>query len=529
METYDFGIKTIYTPGAINILKPWERNLMIQTGMCSISIKSELISVLLLVLINLPGFGQVSQFDRYELLLKPELENPRVASVGKDGALIYRRVRDKKNDFIELIKVDTSLHENWHGAIAIDNNLGIVKVIAYEHTVYLLLHSIAYGGFDLTVVALNVITQNYNTYVVKNLIPLKTTEFKASKDALLIGGYFNDIPVVLHYSLATNRSRLLPGFFNDPGELNEIKIYEDGLTDIIVSTKNIQRKRVLWIRSYSSDGDLINASVLQDTDRNLLSGKSFRKVDGTLIVAGNFSLRNVDYSKGIFNTEINLSEENTIRYHNFSDLQNFFKYMKPSRESRVKDRIEQRKQKGKKVRYTYQFLTQEVKQYGNEYVLLGEAYYPRYYYLSSFGYSMRGDRIFDGYRYTHAVVIGFNEKGDLAWDNIFEINDVKPFNIQQFVKLAPEQDKMGMLYLYENKLWSKTIFRNEVLEGKAPNELRLKHDYDVVRERNTEGSRLEYWYDPFFLIYGIQNVSNSRNERDESGRRVLFINKLKFE
>ncbi len=502
---------------------------MIQTDMCSISIKSELISILLTVLIILPGLGQVNQSDRYELLLKPGLDNPRVASVGKYGALIYRRVRDKKNDFIELIKIDTSLQENWHGAIAIENNLGIGKVIAYEHTVYLLLHSIAYGGFDITVVALNVITQNYSTYVIKNLIPLKTTEFKASKNVLLIGGYFNDIPVVLHYNLGTARSRLLPGFFNDPGELNEIKTYEDGLTDIIVSTKNIQRKSVLWIRSYSPEGDLINATVLQDANWNLLFGKSFRKADGTQIVAGNFSLRNLDYSKGIFYAEINPSDENKIRYHNFSDLENFFKFMKPPHEARVKARIARREQKGKKVRLTYQFLTQEVHQYGDEYLLLGEAYYPRYYYLSSFGYSARGDRVFDGYRYTHAVIVGFNEKGDLIWDNTFEINDVKPFNIQQYVKLAPQRDKIGMLYMYENKLWSKTISRNQVVAGKSLNELKLKYDYDILRERNTEGSSLEYWYDPFFLIYGIQNVGNSRNETDYLGRRVLFINKLKFQ
>lgn len=502
---------------------------MIQTGMFFTSIKSGSINILLALIFILPCNAQVTQQQRYERVLddRPGIEIPSVVPLGDEGVLTYRRIRDKSRDLLEIIKIDTSLRENWRGAITIDKYLAVSKVVARDQLVYLLFQTVTYGGFNFNIISVDINTRNYNSYNIKNLIPLKPTEFKISTNAILIGGYFTDIPVVLHYNLNTGQTRLLPGFFNDPGELNEIKTYDDGLIDIIVSMKNLQRKKVLWIRSYSPEGELINTTILQDPERNLTFGRSLRRPDGTQVITGNFSIRNSDYSKGFFFTEINHGGDYNIRYYNFSDLENFFKYMKPSREARIKARINRRKETGKIVRHSYLFLNHELQALGDHYVLLGEAFYPRYYYLNSFGYSTRGERIFDGYRYTHAVVIGFDRQGNLLWDNSFEINDVKTFYLLQFVKLAPRNGKLGLMYVYENELRSKIIARDKVMEGKTIRSLNLKYESD--NERNTESSALEYWYDPFFIAYGIQYVNNSKSDRENSGRKVLFINKVKFQ
>ena len=390
-----------------------------------------------------------------------------------------------------------------------------------------------YGNFDFNVIALDVNTRGYNSYLIKNLIPLSPTDFNISTNAILIGGYFNYRPVVLHFSFATGRSRLLPGFFNDEGDLNQIITNTDGLIDIIVSARNIQRKKVLWARSYTPEGDLIKVTVLEgEADKNLIFGRSIRKADGTQIIAGNFGVRNTEYSRGVFITELNIEGEHTIQYYNFSDLENFFKFMKPRREVRIKERIEKRKLNGKKNRQSYHFLTHELRQYGNEYILLGEAFYLRYLYANPYGSfgsgsTIRGDRIFDGYRYTHASIIAFDDTGQIKWDNAFEMNDIKTFSLNQFVRLVPSREELGMVYLVANALRNKKIIRNQVLQGKSTTALKLKFDFDVVRERATESSALEYWYDPYLFAYGIQDV-NSTSAKNNLGRKVLFINKLKY-
>jgi hypothetical protein len=508
---------------------------MIQTGMYFTSIKSGSISFILTVCLALPCFGQVAQLDRYELVLENRvgLDNPQVLSLDTEGILIHRRIKGKTMDQLDLIKIDTALRENWRGAITIEKNLSISKVVARNKMVYMLLRSVAYGNFDFNVLAMDVRTRAYSRYLIKNLIPLNPTDFSISTNAILIGGYFNSRPVVLHFSFATGRSRLLPGFFNELGELNQIKTYDDGLIDIVVSTRNIERKKVLWIRSYSPEGDLLNTSVLEgDVNKSLIFGRSLRKPDGTQIIAGSFGVRNVEFSRGIFIAGINSGSENIIQYYNFSDLENFFKFMKPGRESRLRERIEKRKIRGKKNRQSYRFLPQELNQYGNDYLLLGEVFYPRYQYASPYsfiGSSFRGERIFDGYRYTHASIIGFDQNGKLKWDNAFEMNDIKTFTLSQYVKLAPANDRLGMLYLFENELRSKTIQRNQVLEGKSTKALKSKFDADIIKEKETESSALEYWHDSYFFAYGIQYVHNREDGKNGTGRRVLFINKLKYQ
>lgn len=506
------------------------------------SLKSGSISFILTLFIALPCLGQVVQLERYELVLdnRGVLDHPQVSSLGAQGILIHRRIKGKTKDQLELIKVDTALNENWRGAITVEKNLAITKVVARNQMVFMLLRSVAYGNFDFNVLAMNTRTREYSNYLIKNLIPLSPTDFSVSTNAMLVGGYFNNRPVVLHFSFASGRSRLLPGFFNDLGELNEIKIYPDGLIDIIVSTRNLQRRKVLWVRSYTPEGDLVNTTVLEgNSDKSLIFGRSLRKPDGTQIIAGSFGVRNIEFSRGIFFTEIRPGSEPILQYYNFSDLENFFQFMKPKRERRVKEKIERRKERGKTNRQSYRFLIHELLPYKNEYLLLGEAFYPRYQYANPYGFfgstsfysgsTVRGERIFDGYRYTHASLMGFTGNGQLKWDNAFEINDIKTFTLTQYVKLAPDHDRFGLLYLFDNELRSKKIQYDQVLEEKSKKPLKSKFDTDIVKEKNTESSGLEYWYAPYFFAHGIQYIYNSKEDKNSSGRKVLFINKLKYQ
>jgi len=161
--------------------------------------------------------------------------------------------------------------------------------------------------------------------------------------------------------------------------------------------------------------------------------------------------------------------------------------------------------------------------------MLGEAFYPRYIYQSrpggsfnnNFGQSYAGgsgyrtDYIFDGYQYTHAVVIGFDASGKVRWDNSFEINDVKSFQLEQFVKIAPGDDHIDLIYLFENLIRTKVIKDNQVLEGKASNELKLFSD-------------MGDWYNKHLIASGVQTIRKSKERREEPFKKVFFINKIRY-
>jgi hypothetical protein len=494
---------------------------------------------LLALFINSFAHAQVEQTARWEIGIPKDAPDAfSIESLDTLGLIVYSKLVGEKTDQIELIRLDTTLHELWKGYIEVDKNFFISQTAARGSSFYLLLQDPRYAGFLL--IDLDLATGNYTTHLIKNAIPFVPTEFKGTTDAVMIGGYFNYRPLVLHYSLRLQKSKILPGFFNEPGELTQMKVTADGTIDVIVSAKNFEKRKSLWIRNYNADGDLIKTTVLESHEkRNLIFGRSIKMPNNEQVVAGVYG-RNTEYSRGIFVATINPYGEYTTRYYNFADLQNFFHYLKANQERRIKNRIERRRVKGKNTKFNYRLLVQELIPYQDQFVLLGEAFYPKYVYrqgnssfngLGSRSYTpvgYRSDQIFDGYQYTHAVVIGFDKDGKVKWDNSFEINDVKSFQLQQFVKIAPAKDHIGLLYLFENLIRTKLIKGNEVIEGKTADEINIFSKEGYVTKQDAKSSNLNYWYDTHLYAAGVQTIRKSKDVTETPFKKVFFINKLRY-
>jgi hypothetical protein len=486
-----------------------------------------------------PCFSQLEQTVRFEIPIRDnEDENHSVVSVGKQGLMVYRRLHGRKEDQIELVRIDTTLKEIWKGYIQVSSDLALLHTEPKEDFLFLLFKNRQYAQGDFQIVAVKIDKGEYGTYTVKNLIPFNPSEFVITNEAALIGGYFNYRPLILHYSFQTRQSKILPGFFNEPGELTQLKANRDGTVDVIVSARNFERRKSLWIRNYNPEGNLIKTIILQpDEDKNLIYGRSLKTVSGRQVVSGVYG-RFPEYSRGIFVAEIDDVGEYKITYYNFADLERFFNYMKAKREKRVKERIERRKVKGKKIKFNYRFMVHELIPFGDQFVMLGEAFYPHYSYpnnrtVGSFTmprfYSnplMRGEMVFDGYQYTHAAVIGFDKNGKLKWDNSFEINDVRTFQLEQFVKLLKDDDRLVLLYLFDNTIRTKIIKNGDIVEGKTFDALKMQFSDDIIKPKDTEKSKLDYWYDDVFFASGIQQVKNVRESGVTLSRRVFFINKI---
>jgi hypothetical protein len=489
--------------------------------------------------------AQVIQNGRMEIPIVSNVESYAAISLDTAGIALYRSFIGNKENVVEIVRVDTSLHQVWKGFLPVPKGLSIVSTKTADHRIFFFFESKMPASkrfFHVIVVQVN--NGAYTAYPIKNIITFNATDFVASKDVLLIGGYFNFRPMVLHYSTKDQRSRLLPGFLNEPGEITQIKTYEDGNIDVIVSAKNSARKKCLWIRHFDNAGDLIKTVVLEpEENKNLIFGRAAKMDNDNQVIAGVYG-KSSEYSRGIFVAEVSPFGEYVIRYYNFADLQNFFHYMKANREKRIKERIERRRVKGKKIKFNYRFLVHELIPYGNQFVMLGEAFYPTYSnrfnlyntqlpsnpspwsygisnrvaYSSSSPY--RSDVVFDGFQYTHAIVIGFDAQAKLSWDNSFEINGLKSYQLEQFVKILPEKDKIALIYLYANAIRSKVINNNQVLEGTMQDPIRTADQKSL--NSSVQSSKLEYWYANHLFVYGVQDIVDNQ----EVSHKVFFINKL---
>lgn len=485
--------------------------------------------------------AQIVQHDRYEIPLGETEQSFQVVPAGKDGLFLYRGFEGSEQNVLQLILLDTAFQERWGGFVTMDKRMTESRVCFGNNSLYVLLRYRDFSKNDLQIIDINKESGNYLVHTFRNFIPLQITSFQVTGEGAIIGGYFNRIPVVLFYSFKEKRAKLAPGLFNEAGELIQIRTYADNTFDVLVSAMNYLRQQTIIIRNYDAEGNLIKSiSLKPDEKRNLIFGQSIKTFQDMQLVAGVYGNRKSEFSKGIFMASIDPAGNDALKYYNYGDLENFFKYMRARREQRIKERIARRRIKGRKLRFNYRFIVHELVPYKDQYIMLGEAFYPRYIYTnqsysSNFfapgygGFARNGmiqnGRIFDGYYYTHAVVIGFDHDGKLLWDNSFEINDVRTFELEQFVKLDVRPDHITLLYLYDHQFRSKIIADNQVVEGKSVDPIRLKFDTDEARKGSTEKSRLDYWYDHNFYACGVQTLISAAGELPLK-KRVFFINRL---
>lgn len=486
------------------------------------------------------GNAQVLQTKRFELPVKERNESYDIIPSSHNGLFLHRHFAGTDTDQIHLVRLDTIFEQKWAGFIPIQKNYRIFGTQVFEEKLFILLRYRDYSRNDLILLAIDESDGQYIQYVIRGYIPFAPTEFQVTRQAAIIGGYYQRIPVVLHFSLTALFSKVLPGLFTEEGELTQLHAHQDGSFDVLISARNISRQRTIWIKNYDPEGNLLRNVALQpDEKKHLIFGRSLKTSGDKQIVAGVYGNRSSEFSRGIFVATLDPTGEEHIRYHNFGDLENFFQYMKANREKRIKNRIERKKVRGKKIRFNYRFLVHELVPYQNQYVLLGEAFFPRYITTDRFQYRTYGypgmmpgnfiqnGRIFDGYYYTHAVVMGFDEHGNVIWDNSFEINDVRTFTLEQFVKLEVLPDRVALMYLFENHIRTKIIKNDEVLEGKTVDPIATFREGDMVVGDASQQNRLEYWYDHYLYAYGVQDVV-SRTPQTESRRRVFFINKIHY-
>jgi hypothetical protein len=79
------------------------------------------------------------------------------------------------------------------------------------------------------------------------------------------------------------------------------------------------------------------------------------------------------------------------------------------------------------------------------------------------------------------------------------------------------------LYLYDNLIRSKIIKDNQVLEGKTADPVKSKFETDIVKEKDTRNSKLNYWYSEHFFASGIQKVRNSLTGNENTGIGKCFL------
>ena len=106
------------------------------------------------------------------------------------------------------------------------------------------------------------------------------------------------------------------------------------------------------------------------------------------------------------------------------------------------------------------------------------------------------EQVFDGFNYTNAITIKFDENGNNLWDNNLKFkNDVKPFSHRKHVFHHFDEDKHLALYKTKYRLYSYYIERAEVF-----NEIELT-DYHIESKNRPEIYLYEWGENNYILEF----------------------------
>ncbi|HRE75571.1 MAG TPA: hypothetical protein PK637_10475 [Flavobacteriales bacterium] len=249
------------------------------------------------------------------------------------------------------------------------------------------------------------------------------------------------------------------------------------------------------------------------------------------ILTGSYSQGKKSTANGVYFTRYENDQQIMLKYHSFSGFKNFYEYLNPRQKERMEKKAEKKAKKGKEEFIEAYIASHPVFTFNGNYMYVGEIYYPTYrtevYYTTGpNGQMMRQTRrVFDGYQYTHAVVLAMDKDGNKVYDHCFPMwSGFKPMTVRRFLRIVVGSDQADLLFGNGSTVKGMRITGNNIAELNY-GEIETGNENDKVRW--TSMTQTSYWYDNYFISYGSQSIKNS-DENGKKRRTVFFVTKMQF-
>lgn len=478
------------------------------------------------------------QPKRIEFIRESGTSNFTLVNGAENGLLVIEDT-DKTADGGSKWKfnlVDTTLNTFWSAEVSLPYEYSLIGYANHGKDFILLFQTKFFGTEDLAAFKINTDSDDILKYEITTVFPVELTHFEVIDEVIILAGYANFRPVVITYNLNDRIPRILPGFYDNKNQILDVLIdKENELFSVITAEKMKSKYYTVRLRTYTSSGDLLVDNTIDPGEKRSIIDAAVTNFSGGLqYLAGTHSKKSLDYSHGFYLSKFINGQQQVSKYYPFADLENFFSYLKPKREKRIKSRIDRKKEKGKTKKFSYRLLVHEILEYEDEYIMVAEAYYPKYNYGSQYnpGYiprSLQEQFLFLGNVWTHAVVVAFDKNCNINWDNTFKIEDRISYGLEKTIQVSRVENNIILNYLEENEIRSKVINKEGVLEGKTFNPVRLSFETDEVRGYDSDFKGFEKWYGGTSIAYGEQSIKNMKSNESSISRDVFYINMVKYD
>ncbi|WP_162427567.1 hypothetical protein [Pontibacter pudoricolor] len=350
---------------------------------------------------------------------------------------------------------------------------------------------------------------------------------------VLSGNYFivarsrkTGTPTLLHLNETSGDIKPLPAVYGTESTFSDILVHPESQQVSVVMSESNGRISRLQTKIFNADGTLLSNYFIHPTQEKRPVTAEITPGDSTSrLLIGNYSTRNLRYASGIFTVPVTANSSDS-RYYSFLQLKNFFRYMKPKQEKRMRQREEQKEQAGKDSGVQYRLLFHDIYPTLSGYIISAEVYttdsrggnFNRIY--GPTGYLVSTPTI---YKRTMALALGFDKDGILLWDNSFPLRNMETRTLQQSVEItASPTGTVVIAYPDEDDIFYKVMEQDNYVEEDT--ELELQPGDANSKIVSTSMAGLVKWYGLNFAAFGWHRIKPANAE----SRMVFYINKISF-
>ena len=547
----------------------------------------KILSILYFISIAVTLWAQSSNPLRLEIPAPAGSDPFNYVTAGKYGVCIfYPTVSETGKDSVSwsFMMVDEQLKESWHKQVPLSKDVTYLKSLSTKDAIYLLFHDTKRNQDGnlfvfMIIPRLQLITKH------AGVIPenAEVVDFEVSDGYALVGyNSRKSQPAVISFSLITGEKRTYEITAEKDALLLDVSI--DTTRKEIFATYKIQfssSRNHLFVNRYNTSGALEKTFDFTDQNeqRNFNSAQYLPLGEGRGIVAGTYGYnvtntrRQYDYydyyhnnyaynynssyytrqseydanedktpvSDGYYTAVVNNGIANKINYYYFGGFTNAFKYITEPGALRAKSKTDKKSDKqnneessntnsSNEKTLNLRLISHEVLINQGQLFLASEAYSPEYHTNTQMSYDYYGRsfpssyQVFDGFRYSHAFIAGFDSSGKMLWNNGMEMRDILTSYLNRKLNCYFENDETVLFYNANNKIAFKTIKGGNVVDNTTYIALAPKRGTDQPLDEYL--GTIEYWYNDYFLASGYQTIRN--NHLETTKRNVFYMSKMAF-
>lgn len=490
---------------------------------------NKIISVLLLLLsynIN----AQIEQLIRKEYNVK-ESSLSNVVTLEEKGLVTYGYQTEQGKRYLELRAYNTDFEEihSFETEIPLKKQFGGSYHKDGTNEIYF--YSAYKSEFNYIVYNIEEGTTSKKEFKLEN--GFVCSGFYTVGETIFVRGILKKLQTIMVYDINSgkqtyitlpgeNKKRIIHSVQFDNTNENLVIFYRDGKD---------MRTSSMYVFAINTEGTISMKPLLLEKDDkySIIGGNVTWIGDNEFLITGTYGINRNSIASGIFFSKWSDGNQELITYHSFTDLKNFHQFLSEKAQMKIEKKVKKKKEKGVEEVVKTFVTNHPITIQKDEYIYVGESYYPTYrtetYTTFVNGKSVTNTRqVFDGYQYTHAVILGFDKEGNRLYDHCFDISlNYKPMQVIRSIRITTDKDRTKLLYVGNQSIRA-VFIENEEISEKIYGEIITDLEGDKVKYSTTNSN---YWYDNYYIIYGNQKIKNKESDNTKK-RVVFFMTKIRF-